>query len=136
MNLDEQWKGDGNCRICRKRNYCKTECGASRRQRDRMTRLFSRRIMSAAIFRGQEKTQNRDTLREAARETCTPYTEKSLDAICERLKRLAANSPFTVNALTALAADIVRECGMTLEDAVIKVEHEVQEAVQKGASER
>lgn len=135
-NWEEQWKGDGNCLVCRRRKYCKTKCGAFKQQRTRMLRAFVRKNMSAAIFRGQEKTQIRDMLREAARETCTPYTEEALDAMCERLKQAAAHSPFTIEAVAERVASIVRESGMTLEDAGLKAEHEMKEVARKGVTGR
>lgn len=133
--MEEQWKGDGNCRICRKRRYCKTECGASKRQRERMMRLFAGRAISAAAWRAQEHNEMRNELREAARATCTPHTEKSLDAVCARLRQIAAESPFTTNALAESVAELVRKHGFTLEDATSMVEHELNSNIARGVSD-
>lgn len=28
---NEQWKLDGNCKLCRRKNYCKTQCSKSKK---------------------------------------------------------------------------------------------------------
>lgn len=32
---NEQWKLDGNCELCRRKNYCKTQCSMSKKNVDR-----------------------------------------------------------------------------------------------------
>lgn len=48
--MSEQWKDDGICAQCRRLKYCKRECTAYRKRKDRLARQLSREKTGISVF--------------------------------------------------------------------------------------
>ena len=52
--IHDQWKANGNCAMCRRRGYCKTQCSANKRLCRRIAEAQAKRILAAAMVRKAE----------------------------------------------------------------------------------
>lgn len=43
--IHDQWKANGDCAMCRRRNYCKTACTAAKNRSRRIGREVARKIL-------------------------------------------------------------------------------------------
>lgn len=55
-SIHDQWKANGDCAMCRRKNYCKTACSAAKRRHERIIREAFARSHAGRMMSATKKT--------------------------------------------------------------------------------
>lgn len=118
---NEAWKDTGDCRECRRKNYCKRECTAAKKAMEQQARNIVRSFVTAnkALPRMTSVERMKNELRTTEISVMGECSEGTVDTVFDKCHDLAVHSTFSVfGIVTTLCA----ECRAKHESIAVGIE--------------
>ena len=116
----EAWKDTGDCRECRRRPYCKSECLASRKAGKRRVQevIYSYMLASKSLPRMTSVERMKNELRTTELSIMGECSDETVDSIYEICYDLAIHSTFSVFSIVSV---LCAECRQKHESITVGI---------------